>query len=175
MSWEISAADSNAAVILPRGHPSRVGVPLGAFGQWGCPTMREFSPTPNPRLSPCMHATDMAMPKTRKHRGPLAAVVAASLLLGGGLLGALDLGSSPAVQPPAVLEVTAATAKPGSASGGASSLTGTPSPTSAPTQSAYLSLPAVIAPNRPVVIFAPAHQPPTDTPEPTDTPNPTGS
>ncbi|MHB8718612.1 MAG: hypothetical protein ACYDAC_06940 [Candidatus Dormibacteria bacterium] len=86
---------------------------------------------------------------TMPHKGVIAALVATPLLLGGGLVGALQVGSSPDVSVPPVLVVRGSTVASGTAS---SSSPPAPSP----------STPAVVGPDRSVITFG--AQPPRNEP-----------
>ena len=129
--------------------------------------MRVLSPSAHRPLRAVRDGADVNEPSAKRHTGPIAAVVVACIFLGGGLVGALELGSFPAAQAPAVLAVSANTPRPGplpASTSGAPTISPAP-PT--PPPSAPSSTPAVVAPNRQVVIFAPPRPAsPGDTPDP---------
>jgi len=106
----------------------------------------------------------MSASKLHPYKGPIAAIAVTSALLGGGLVGALDLGSTPAVHAPSVLSVTPTipTAsgavrrplreEPVSAVVQAPTAAGPPAP-SDPSTEGRSSGPTVVTPNRPLVVF----------------------
>jgi hypothetical protein len=93
-------------------------------------------------------------------KGPIAAAAVVALILGGGLFGAIALGSSPAIHFPASVAVPAATPSPGGPQAGLAALPVAQQPAS-PQLSPSPAL-QVIAPDRPVEVIRPEVEPSAD-------------